>query len=197
MPSFVRIGIGTLAAALAVPGLALASTTTRASCQIRVPIALSRPLNGTRQSGSLQSTRLGTIDCAGEIDGVVSDGRGWITATGTYANGEYNPYGNPLGGFDTCALGTAQVSFFGEAPVFLSNRRPIRLDGTVRLAPLARALQAAGNGRAGRTSPSSFGSTAVSYSGLGAFTADRGQNCTSVPIRSGVLAETLVILGGR
>jgi hypothetical protein len=197
MRKFVLILAAVLTTTLnVVPASATASPATRASCLFRVHIMLSHQLQrGTRTAGTFRSTTLGSVDCAGTFGGTLTDGAGWVQASGSYKNGNYNPLGNPLDGFDSCALGTGNVSFLATTPVFLSNRRPIKFDGTVHLAPIARALFAAGSGRAGLISPLSPGSSALSYTGIGSFTPDHGQDCATVPIRSGTLAETLVIEG--
>ena len=190
-----RTGAGVLVAVLAGSASAHAMIVPRARtiCRAVAHVVLSRPLTGTRTGGSLRSTSTGELDCAGELDGTLAAGAGSFTAHGTYHNGEYNPLGNPLGGLDTCALGVARLSFFGSAPVFLSNRRWIRLAGDLRLSPVAQSLVVAGTGRAGSISPESPGSERVSYSGIGAFLADPGQDCSLTPISSGTLSEQLVV----
>lgn len=171
---------------------------TRTSCAFKVHIALSSPLNGTPTQGAFASTGVGTMDCAGWLDGALTDGTGWVEAHGSYRNGEPNFFGNPLGGFDTCALGQVRMSLFAATPVFLTFpfARSIRQLATLRLQPVARALIATGPGRVGTRSALGPGSNPVNYSGVGAFTVDRDQNCTTTPIRSGTLSEQLVVLGG-
>ena len=172
---------------------AMAAARTRTSCRAVAHIVLSRPLTGAKTGGSFRSTSAGELYCAGELDGTLTAGAGSFSARGTYRNGDYNPLGDPLGGFDTCALGVARLSFFGSAPVFLSNRRWIRMAGDLRLAPVARSLLAAGTGRAGSISPESPGSEPVSYSGIGGFLPDPGQDCSIAAISSGTLSAELVV----
>ena len=172
-----------------------ACAATRAACTIRAHIQLSQALNGSAMAGSFRSTRLGTIDCAGTLDGALSDGIGWIDATGSYRSGPSNPFGAPLNGFGTCVLESLRVTFLAAAPMVLSNRWFIRFDGTVRLTEIARLLWATGTGRAGTVSPISPGSEGVRYTGVGGFQPARGQDCTSTPIRSGTLTERFVITG--
>lgn len=91
------------------------------------------------------------------------------------------------------------MSLFAATPVFLTFPfgRSIRQLGTPRLQPLARALIATGSGRAGTPNAPGPGSEPVDSTGIGGFTADRGQNCTTTPIRSGTLSEQVVILGAQ
>jgi hypothetical protein len=172
---------------------AMAAPETRTICRAVAHVALSRPLTGAETGGSLRLTSTGELYCAGELDGTLIAGAGPFIARGVYHNGEYNPLGNPLGGFDTCALGVARLSFFGSAPVFLSSRRWIRMAGNLRLSPVAQSLVAEGTGRAGSISVESRGSEPVSYSGIGAFLPDPGQDCSIAAISSGTLSEQFVV----
>jgi hypothetical protein len=172
---------------------AMAAADTRAICRAVAHVALSRPLTGVKTGGRLRLTSTGELSCAGELGGTLVAGAGSFIARGVYRNGDYNPLGDPLGGFDTCALGVARLSFFGSAPVFLSNRRWIRMAGDLRLSPVAQSLVAEGTGRAGSISVESRGSEPVSYSGIGAFLPDPGQDCSITAISSGTLSEQFVV----
>lgn len=186
----------TLAAALVgSPASADASAATRAACTMRAHIELSRSLGGVPAAGSFHSTHLGTIDCAGTLDGALSDGIGWIDAGGGYESGQSNPFGAPVDGFGTCSLANLRPSFLASAPRFPSNRRFIYLNGTVHVTPTLGLLLATGSGRAGTISSISPGSEPVTYTAVGAFQPDHGQNCTNAPIQSGTLTERFVIVG--
>ncbi len=172
---------------------AVAAARTRTICRAVAHVVLSRPLTGAKSGGSFRSTSAGELYCAGELDGTLTAGAGSFTARGTYRNGEYNPLGNPLGGLDTCGLGVARLSFSAAVPVFLANRRSIRMAGDLSFSPVAQSFLVAGSGRAGAISVESAGSERVTYSGIGAFLGDPGQDCSIAAISSGTLSAELVV----
>lgn len=98
-----------------------------------------------------------------------------------------------LGAAINCELGVGRMSLLAAVPVLLSNRRFVHLAGTIGLGRLAGTLLLSGSGRAGQVSAVSPGSERVTYTGIGAFRPDRGENCTSTPVTSGTLTEQLII----
>jgi hypothetical protein len=74
------------------------------------------------------------------------------------------------------------MSLLATVPVLLSNRRFVHLAGTIGLGRLAGTLLLSGSGRAGQVSAFSPGSEHVTYTGIGAFRPDRGENCTGTPV---------------
>jgi hypothetical protein len=196
MPSGGFVAAVVAAAALfGTPARADAAAASRAACTMQVHIQLTEALVSTPTAGSFHATQLGRLDCAGTLDGALSDGAGWIDVRGSYQSGRSNPFGRPVAGLGTCSIASSRVSFLAATPRVLSNRRFIRFSGTVRLTPTAGRLLASGTGRAGTISPISPGSEPVRYTAVGGFQPDRGQTCARTGVRSGTLTERFVITG--
>jgi hypothetical protein len=171
----------------------LASARSRASCQFHIHVRLSSPLTGHPTSGSFHATRLGTAECAGTLANQFLDGAGWLDATGSYSTAAQTVFG-PLG---RCWLSSGSLGYFASPPVFLSNRRFVRMSSTLKVTSIAGALVLSGSGRAGPISPQSRGSERITYTGVGAFAPDSGQSCMRTPITSGTLSAQLVVTGHR
>ncbi len=121
------------------------------------------------------------------------DGTGWLDGSGSYTAGGQTVFG-PLG---RCWLKSGGFGFFASPPVFLANRRFVRMSSTLKATSIAGALVLSGAGRGGPISPQSPGSERLTYTGVGAFQPDRGQSCTRTPISSGTLSVQVVVTGPR
>ena len=171
----------------------LASARSRASCEFQIHVRLSSPLTGHPTSGTFHATRLGEAQCAGTLANQFLDGTGWLDASGSYSTVAQTAFG-PLG---RCWLNSGSFGLFASPPVFLSNRRFVRMSSTLKVRSIAGALVFSGAGRAGPISPTSPGSECIAYTGVGAFEPDRGQSCMRTPITSGTLSVQLVVTGSR
>ena len=171
----------------------LATARSRATCDFQLHVQLSSPLAGQPTSGTIHATRLGQADCAGTLANQFVDGTGWVDGSGSYSAGGQTVFGDP----GRCWLNSGSFGFFASPPVFLSNRRFVRMSGTTKVTSIAGALVLSGSGRAGPISPQSPGSEPITYTGVGDFHPDRGQSCTRTPITSGTLSVQFVVTGPR
>ena len=172
----------------------LAAARSRASCEFQVHVRLSSPLTGHAASGTFHATQLGHADCAGTLANRVVNGSGWLDASGRYSTVRHSIFGD----ISRCWIGLGTFSFFASAPEFsLNNRRFVRMSSRLTVTSLAGMLMLSGTGRAGEVSLEPPTGEPLTYSGVGAFFPDRGQNCTRTPITSGMLSLRFVVTGPR
>ena len=164
-------------------GVTSAEAANDAICQFSAHVTLSSPLEQKGARGLFSSDGPGSARCTGTLGGKLATGFGQFATEGSYGAGGVDA----LTGGDTCLVGSATAMFTATVPVFLPLFGPpdVAISGSEQLQRVAAALVVSGSG--------SVEDDPISYTGVGSFTPDSGQNCITTPISSGTLTEQLVI----